>query len=62
MSLIMIKITPRECFNFHGFLKDFVLCELADSYLYKQTDNSVTVPMVSNFAEVIYDFFENAFK
>lgn len=56
------KLTPRECFNFQGFPESFVLPELADSHLYKQAGNSVTVPMVSNFAEIIYDSFENASK
>jgi len=44
------KITPRECANFQGFPKDFKLPDLADSHLYKQFGNSVSVPVVERIA------------
>lgn len=48
------KLTPRECFNFQGFPKNFILPEkLGKSSLYKQAGNSVVVPVVSKIAEEI---------
>ena len=47
------KLTPRECFNFQGFPQDFVLPEIADSHLYKQSGNTVTVPVVEKIANQI---------
>jgi DNA (cytosine-5)-methyltransferase 1 len=45
------KLTPRECFNFQGFSKDFVLpLELSVSKLYKQAGNSVSVPVIQRIA------------
>ncbi|MAG45743.1 MAG: DNA (cytosine-5-)-methyltransferase [Nanoarchaeota archaeon] len=48
------KLTPKECFMLQGFPKDFKLPEeLADSKLYHQAGNSVTVPVVQRVAEEI---------
>ncbi|MBN2754414.1 MAG: DNA cytosine methyltransferase [Candidatus Goldbacteria bacterium] len=47
------KITPRECANFQGFPKKFVLPSVADSHLYKQFGNSVSVPVIEKIAESI---------
>lgn len=47
------KLTPRECFNFQGYPKDFVLPKLADCHLYKQAGNSVVVPVIKQIAEQI---------
>jgi len=48
------KLTPRECANFQGFPDTFVLPEtLADSHLYHQFGNSVTVPLIQRIAEQI---------
>ncbi|MBU1085834.1 MAG: DNA cytosine methyltransferase [Candidatus Beckwithbacteria bacterium] len=48
------KLTPRECARFQGFPDSFVLpSALADSRLYKQIGNSVTVPVVRRVAEEI---------
>lgn len=45
------RLTPRECFNFQGFPKHFVLPKgLVDSKLYKQAGNSVTVPVIRRIA------------
>ncbi|GHU53113.1 cytosine-specific methyltransferase [Clostridia bacterium] len=42
------KLTPAETFKLQGFPVDngYVLPSLADSYLYKQAGNSVSVPMI----------------
>ena len=40
------KLTPRECFNFQGFPKEYRLPNLADSHLYKLAGNSVSFPVV----------------
>lgn len=48
------KLTPRECFNFQGFPKSFKLPDqLADSHLYKQAGNSVSVPLITLLAKAI---------
>jgi len=47
------KLTPRECFNFQGFPKDFVLPNLSNSNLYKQAGNSVTVPIIQRIMKNI---------
>ena len=48
------KLTPRECFNLQGFPKDYKFPnDLADSHLYKQAGNSVTVTLISKLAEYI---------
>lgn len=49
------KLTPLECFNFQGFPSNFKLPNLADSKLYQQAGNSVTVPLVSRIAGNIID-------
>lgn len=45
------KLTPRECANFQGFPKDYKLPNIADSHLYKQFGNSVSIPVVQRIAE-----------
>jgi len=46
------KLTPRECFLLQGFPKNFKLPKnLADSKLYHQAGNSVTVSVIQRIAE-----------
>ncbi|MBA5248785.1 MAG: DNA (cytosine-5-)-methyltransferase [Gammaproteobacteria bacterium] len=40
------KLTPKECANFQGYQKNYVLPNITDSNLYKQLGNSVCVPLV----------------
>lgn len=47
------KITPREAFLVQWFSKDFILPNIADSHLYKQAWNSVSVPVIKRVAENI---------
>lgn len=47
------KLTPKECFLLQGFPKNFMLPELADTKLYHQAGNSVTVPVVERIAKNI---------
>lgn len=50
----MRKLTPRECFNFQGYPKTFKLpSEMANSNLYKQAGNSVSVPLIAKLAKII---------
>jgi DNA (cytosine-5)-methyltransferase 1 len=44
------KLTPRECFNIQGFPKEYKLPAIADSALYKQAGNSVSVPVIEAVA------------
>ena len=45
------KLTPQECARFQGFPASFRLPELADSKLYHQLGNSVTVPLIRRIAK-----------
>jgi DNA (cytosine-5)-methyltransferase 1 len=45
------KLTPRECANFQGFPQSFKLPQQADSRLYHQFGNSVTVPLIKRIAQ-----------
>lgn len=45
------KLTPLECARIQGFPKDYKLPKLADSALYKQFGNSVSVPVVEAVAK-----------
>lgn len=47
------KLTPRECARFQGYHDSFILPELAQSHLYKQLGNSVTVPVIQRIASEI---------
>jgi len=48
------KLTPKECFDFQGFPKSFKLpVKIANSHLYKQSGNSVSVPVIKRIAENI---------
>jgi len=45
------KLTPKECANFQWFPKEFHLPSIADSHLYKQMWNSVSVPVIVRIAK-----------
>ncbi len=45
------KLTPRECARIQGFSDDYKLPEIADSALYKQLGNSVSVPVIEAVAK-----------
>lgn len=45
------KLTPRECANFQGFPKHYKLPNIADSHLYKQFGNSVSIPVIERIAK-----------
>lgn len=44
------KLTPRECFSFQGYPKDYVLPNLANGRLYTQAGNSVTTSLIERIA------------
>lgn len=52
------KMTPREWARLQGFPDDFKL-ELADTHLYKQFGNSVTVNVIEAIAKEIKEVLEN---
>ena len=52
------KLTPLECFRLQGFPKDYKLPSLADSSLYKQAGNSVTVTVLEAVANEIMKVLE----
>lgn len=45
------KLTPLECFRLQGFPENYVLPNIADSSLYKQAGNSVSVPVIEAVAK-----------
>lgn len=47
------KLTPNECFSVQGFPKDFKLPQQANGRLYKQSGNSVVVPVINRIATAI---------
>lgn len=47
------KLTPRECFSFQGFPSTYKLPKIANSHLYKQAGNSVSVPVINRLAKNI---------
>lgn len=47
------KLTPRECFTFQGFPATFKLPNIAISHLYKQSGNSVSMPVIYRLADNI---------
>lgn len=49
------KLTPRECALIQGFPRDYKLPQIADSALYKQFGNSVTVPVIESIAKQIVE-------
>lgn len=52
------KMTPREWARLQGFPNDFKLV-VADTHLYKQFGNSVTVPVIRAIAEQIKKHLKN---
>ena len=54
------KLTPRECLNVQGFPKEYQFPEnMADGHKYKQVGNSVSVPVIRSFADLIYKALKN---
>jgi len=45
------KLTPRECASIQGFPQNYKLPKIADSALYKQLGNSVTVTVIEALAK-----------
>lgn len=45
------KLTPKECFRIQGFPESYKLPDIADSALYKQAGNSVSVTVIERIAE-----------
>ena len=54
------KLTPTECFLFQGFPKSYQLPKIANSHLYKQAGNSVTVVLINRIAKNIVSLLKNA--
>jgi len=52
------KLTPRECFRFQGYPDSYILPNLANSKLYMQAGNSVTVPLIQRIGEKIYEILK----
>ena len=48
------KLTPKECFSFQGYPMDkFILPAIAESKLYMQAGNSVTIGLIERIAKEI---------
>lgn len=56
------KLTPRECFNFQGYPDTFKIPNMANSHLYKQSGNSVVVPVIYRIALNILNSLESNSK
>lgn len=54
------KLTPKECGNFQGFPKEFKIpAQIADSHIYKQFGNSVSINVIEKIADNIYKALES---
>ncbi|MCV6599589.1 MAG: DNA cytosine methyltransferase [Alphaproteobacteria bacterium] len=54
------KLTPRECSRFQGFSKDYKFPKgMANSHLYKQIGNAVSVPVIQRIADNIKTLLEH---
>ncbi|WP_228199226.1 DNA cytosine methyltransferase, partial [Acinetobacter cumulans] len=50
------KLTPKECFAFQGYPVNVLkMPEIADSHLYMQAGNSVTMPLIQRIGEQILE-------
>lgn len=47
------KLTPKECFLFQGFDKNYKLPNIANAHLYKQAGNSVCVKVIKRITECL---------
>lgn len=47
------KLTPRECLRLQGFPDNYKIPNIADSTIYKQAGNSVSVPVLERIAKNI---------
>tara|TARA_R110002167_G_scaffold351737_1_gene564352 strand:+ start:218 stop:1441 length:1224 start_codon:yes stop_codon:yes gene_type:complete len=47
------KLTPKECFLFQGYPKNYILPNIANSKLYMQAGNSVTTTLVERISNEI---------
>lgn len=45
------KLSPRECFRFQGYPEEYILPPQANSKLYMQAGNSVTMPLIKRIAQ-----------
>lgn len=54
------KLTPRECARFQGFPENYKLPNIANSALYKQFGNSVSVPVIEAVAKEIIKAIKKA--
>ena len=52
------KLTPRECARIQGFPDSYKIPNIADSALYKQFGNSVSVPVIEEIAKKIKKVFD----
>ncbi|GAA5100710.1 DNA cytosine methyltransferase [Wohlfahrtiimonas larvae] len=53
------KLTPRECFNFQGYPKNYKLPkDVSNANLYKQAGNSVVIPVIERIAQQIKEAIE----
>ncbi|HRX63487.1 MAG TPA: DNA cytosine methyltransferase [Candidatus Absconditabacterales bacterium] len=56
------KMTPRETFRMQGYPSNFKLPKLADSHLYKQAGNSVSVPVLERIGVSILEAINPTIK
>ncbi|TDO94917.1 DNA (cytosine-5-)-methyltransferase [Flavobacterium sp. 245] len=56
------KLTPRECLRFQGFPDEFKIPKIANSHLYKQAGNSVSVPVIEAVSKSIMKVLKSSKK
>lgn len=56
------KLIPEECAGFQGFDEKFIFPEIADSHIYKQIGNSITVTVIKRIADEISRVLDIKYK
>jgi DNA (cytosine-5)-methyltransferase 1 len=53
------KLTPRECARLQGFPDSYKFPLIADSKLYKQFGNSISIPVIQKIAKSMFGSLNN---
>ena len=53
------KLTPRECLNLMGFSETFRFEGLTDTVAYRQSGNSIVVPVLKDIIETLLPYLQN---
>jgi len=52
------RLTPRECFRLQGFPDTFIIDKVSDHQAYRQSGNSVTVPVITAIGKAMQQYMK----